>query len=167
MQEHRKTAFAKPGLSTATPWAPPPNSVGLLVTLPCGLHCPGKPMSSVGQRNRPSPSLAFERCGGRKREQGRSCVRSSHNLSWWVGAIGAHHLSLDTAGLRTLMKVKPSTPSYFSLATKIRNKPEIRTRAKNIIFRKAVLTPTGEWELVTGGRGLQVTTGSPCPQCSG
>ena len=65
------------------------------------------------------------------------------------------------------MKVKPSTPSYFSLVTKIRNKPEIRTRAKNIIFRKAVLTPTGEWEVVTGGWGLQVTSGTPCPQRSG
>lgn len=106
MQEYTNTAFVNQAfLPPRDTLVPTPRSVGLLAALHLGLHCPGKPMSSTGQRKRPSSNLAFEQHGGRKSKSRGKAVRGSfHSLSWRLGAIGLRHPSTDTAGLRTLAK---------------------------------------------------------------
>lgn len=136
MQEHRNTAFAKTGL-------PPPN-VTLYSLLPNSVHfCPcypGKPMSSRGQRTRPSSSLALLQSWGR---------RGGRERGWQVSAIRFHHPSTDNAGLRTLPTSNSlcSHPTFNSLS-KIRYKPEIRAQAKSSLLKGC---PDSDWGV--GGLG--------------
>lgn len=133
MQEHRNTAFAKTGF-------PPPN-VTLHSLLPNSVHfCPcypGKPMSSRGQRTRPSSSLALLQSWGR---------RGGRERGWQVSAIWFHHPSTDNAGLRTLPTSNSlcSHPTFNSLS-KITYKPEIRAQAKKFSSERLPWLWLGSW----------------------
>lgn len=97
-------------------------------------------------------------------EQGKAVQGSFHNLSWRVHAIWFRHPSMDTTGLRTRTESHSicSCPT-FNLSAKLRIslRSEHRQKKKKKIW-KAVLTPTGEWEMGYR-RGLQVTMTDTVP----